>query len=200
MAKKTMVTKKRNKLSKKDELQKRSEHREKNREKINRQHREHYARNKKSIREKANKLRQDNLEQERAKQRERYTGNKKFYQSYNRDIYKKNQSKILSQKRQIYHVKSDERKKLKIEVFTTYSKRLSNSDVPCCACCGEKSYIEFLAIDHIHGRKSAKHRKGAGGNELYRWLKDNKFPKGFQVLCHNCNSAKKDTGFCPHQK
>ena len=33
------------------------------------------------------------------------------------------------------------------------SKHLSKSDIPCCRCCGEKSHIEFLSLDHIAGRK-----------------------------------------------
>jgi hypothetical protein len=31
------------------------------------------------------------------------------------------------------------------------------------------------------------------------WLVKNKFPGGFQVLCHNCNYAKARSGRCPHQ-
>jgi hypothetical protein len=69
-----------------------------------------------------------------------------------------------------------------------------------CTCCGETTY-EFLAIDHINNN-GAKHRKeiGLGGSRIYRWLKDNNYPDGFQVLCHNCNQAKGHYGECPHQR
>lgn len=72
--------------------------------------------------------------------------------------------------------------------------------LPCCACCGENE-IKFLAIDHINGGGN-KHRKiitknGKGGN-ISVWLLRNNFPKGFQVLCHNCNMAKGHWGLCPH--
>lgn len=68
---------------------------------------------------------------------------------------------------------------------------------PKCKCCGESTY-EFLCIDHIRGGGNA-HRKEIGLGHIYRWLIANKFPKGFQVLCHNCNLAKGFYGKCPHK-
>ena len=68
---------------------------------------------------------------------------------------------------------------------------------PSCKCCGEDRY-EFLAIDHIHGG-GRKHRMQIGG-KLARWLVRNKFPEGFRILCHNCNMALGQYGFCPHTK
>jgi len=40
-----------------------------------------------------------------------------------------------------------------LKVCKDYSKVLSNSNVPCCNCCGLNSDIKFLAIDHIIGRE-----------------------------------------------
>lgn len=73
---------------------------------------------------------------------------------------------------------------------------------PSCACCGECRY-EFLALDHIGGGGN-QHRLALtgtkkGGAKLYYWLRDNGYPKGFQVLCHNCNMAKGVYGQCPHR-
>ena len=83
--------------------------------------------------------------------------------------------------------------KLKNEVFTKYS----GNKKPYCACCGYDE-LDGLSIDHIDGRK-----EGLCINEeadkLWRCLKKNKFPKDFQVLCFNCNSAKSNTGVCPHK-
>lgn len=68
-----------------------------------------------------------------------------------------------------------------------------------CACCSE-SMFEFLSIDHVDG-KGNEHRKSIGGNVyLIPWLIKNNFPKGFQVLCHNCNQAKGAYGVCPHER
>ncbi|MDP9489573.1 MAG: hypothetical protein M3P28_05185 [Thermoproteota archaeon] len=38
-----------------------------------------------------------------------------------------------------------------------------------------------------------------GNSALYRWLRDNKFPEGFQVLCMNCNWVKGYFKYCPHK-
>lgn len=86
-------------------------------------------------------------------------------------------------------------KKIRMEVLSHYC----NGEKPKCACCGENKY-EFLAIDHIGGggRKHLK-EKGIKAGNLYRWLKKNKYPKGFQILCHNCNMAKGMYGYCPHK-
>jgi len=76
-----------------------------------------------------------------------------------------------------------------------------------CLCCGE-SCLDFLTIDHIqengaeHRRRIApNHRgKGPGGDLFYRWLENNNYPVGFQVLCYNCNIGKhRNDGICPHQ-
>jgi hypothetical protein len=68
---------------------------------------------------------------------------------------------------------------------------------PFCRCCNE-DILEFLSIDHIKGGGN-KHRKKVGAN-IYTWLKRNKYPKGFRVLCMNCNFAKKHGKVCPHKR
>jgi esterase/lipase len=68
-----------------------------------------------------------------------------------------------------------------------------------CSCCGEDT-IEFLSIDHINN-DGAKHRKELKilKTTFYQWIINNNYPKGFQVLCMNCNTAKGYYGQCPHQ-
>lgn len=66
-----------------------------------------------------------------------------------------------------------------------------------CQCCGEHR-IEMLTVDHVDGGGST-HRKVVGsGNTFHQWLKRNKFPPGFQVLCFNCNCSKGANRECPH--
>jgi len=93
---------------------------------------------------------------------------------------------------------------LKHEVCLTYSKLHSNSNIPCCRCCGLNSHLDFLAIDHIQGRKELpENEQELSGSALCRFLKRNKYPEGYQVLCTNCNTAKaypKNNNKCPHQK
>lgn len=70
-----------------------------------------------------------------------------------------------------------------------------------CACCGEKE-LEFLSIDHINGG-GRQHKKtiGGGSGDLYRFVRLNGFPPGFQVLCLNCNLSKHiGGGVCAHKR
>lgn len=67
---------------------------------------------------------------------------------------------------------------------------------PICGCCGEKN-IEFLTLDHINGG-GKKHMQEIGYN-IVRWLRKNKYPSGFRVLCMNCNFAIGHYGYCPHK-
>lgn len=102
--------------------------------------------------------------------------------------YKKN-NLVYKEKQKV----TNKRYKLttRVEILTHYSK-----GTPVCACCGE-TIIEFLCIDHIHGGGN-KHRKENKISQLSIWLARNNFPKGFQVLCHNCNYGKYRCGVCPH--
>lgn len=70
-----------------------------------------------------------------------------------------------------------------------------------CQCCGITPK-PFLTIDHIDGG-GTKHRKRlkGGGRFTYRWIYKNNFPKGFRVLCYNCNSGRaRNKGICPHKE
>jgi len=90
--------------------------------------------------------------------------------------------------------------KVKYDALNYYSKILSNSKIPCCRCCGEHEFLIFLTIDHITNRKNVIHKKNLHGVAMYRYLRDNNYPSGYQVLCVNCNSAKSDSGICPHKR
>ena len=72
---------------------------------------------------------------------------------------------------------------LKIECFNAYGG---------CSCfiCGIKD-LDVLTIDHLEGG-GRKHREkiGGGGTKFYRWLRNNGFPSGYQVLCMNCQLKK----------
>ncbi len=78
--------------------------------------------------------------------------------------------------------------KLKLKIFEVYGNK--------CACCGEDNFY-FLQIDHMDGG-GTKHRKIVGTSGIYKFLKDNKYPANFQLLCSNCNWSKGIYGECPH--
>jgi len=76
---------------------------------------------------------------------------------------------------------------LKVEVIRHYAPSLS------CQRCGFDD-IRALSIDHIDGG-GRRHGRAIGigsgsGHHLYRWLKKNGYPLGFQVLCMNCQWIK----------
>jgi len=80
-------------------------------------------------------------------------------------------------------------RKLRFEVLSHYSR-----GKPRCACCGI-GILEFLGIDHINGG-GVQHKRLV--RHVYMWLRKNNFPKGFRVLCHNCNQSLGAYGYCPH--
>jgi hypothetical protein len=77
--------------------------------------------------------------------------------------------------------------KLKREVFSHYC----NGAIECNSC--KNNQLDMLTIDHINN-DGAEHRKSInaiGGIDFYRWLKNNGFPTGLQVLCWNCQMKKR---------
>lgn len=85
-----------------------------------------------------------------------------------------------------------ERQALRETILAAYGRK--------CACCGETDPA-FLSIDHVHGGGKA-HLKQIGGTDgLYRWLRNNEFPKSdFRLLCYNCNLGRaRCGGICPHR-
>lgn len=86
--------------------------------------------------------------------------------------------------------------KLRLEVLIHYG-----GSPPKCACCGEL-ILKFLTLDHINGggNKQRRKLKIPSGTRFYSWIKKHNFPKGYQVLCMNCNWAKRYSGICPHKE
>ena len=81
------------------------------------------------------------------------------------------------------------RKNLKQEIMNAYGGK--------CECCDEDR-IEFLTIEHIHG-DGKQHRESV--NSVYLDLKKRGFPRdGYTCLCINCNFAKGQYGYCPHER
>lgn len=88
--------------------------------------------------------------------------------------------------------RKDKKKELRQEVFNVYGGQI-------CNCCGE-TIDRFLTLDHI-ANDGKEHRKTVGDTSVFRWLKKNNFPPGFQVLCFNCNLGKyHNGGICPHKE
>lgn len=66
-----------------------------------------------------------------------------------------------------------------------------------CVCCGE-DYPPFLEIDHIYGDGAKDRKETGGGRALYLYLQREGYPKDrYQLLCANCNRAKRLKSKCP---
>lgn len=106
-----------------------------------------------------------------------------------------NQKRWVTKNRLKYE--SERRAKVRKSVYEAYGGFR-------CSCCGETEPL-FLTIDHIDNdgaehRRNLKTKIGKGGTAFFDWLKRNKFPPGFQVLCRNCNWGKHaNGGICPHR-
>jgi hypothetical protein len=81
---------------------------------------------------------------------------------------------------------------LRIKVIDNYGSK--------CSCCGE-AQIQLIEIDHVDNN-GAEHRKqiGSHSDTLCRWIIRENYPTTIQLLCANCNQAKKKFGICPHKE
>ena len=85
------------------------------------------------------------------------------------------------------------RARLKIEVFTHYSKGQPN-----CATCGEKN-LELLTLAHKEAGSNL-HRKSvniSSGTHTWYWARKHGYPDLFEVLCYSCH-MQKDKIFIGH--
>ncbi len=115
--------------------------------------------------------------------------------SKNKPIRGKNKCNVCTNK--INKKQRVQREQLKIEVINHYSKGLNK-----CNCCSANNF-KFLTIGHINndGAKEGREIEYSFGSSFYRWLKKNKYPKGYQVLCWNCNCGRaQNGGICPHKE
>jgi hypothetical protein len=128
----------------------------------------------------------------RDRNRKSTDASKQLIQEYNRDYYKKNKEKLDARSKEWVEENKDRRKNTALH----YYYNLQNAAILAyggykCAWCGIDEPL-VLALDHINndGNEHRKQIGSTGGAKLYKWLRDNKYPSGFQVLCMNCNHAK----------
>lgn len=122
--------------------------------------------------------------------------NPERWREINRRSHVKNREQSRIADRAKYHADPDrfrakarrDRAALKEQAYAAYGGYI-------CRCCGETEPV-FLCLDHINN-DGAAHRKAVRPESLYAWLRRNGYPPIMQVLCHNCNNAKK-YGECPH--
>ena len=112
---------------------------------------------------------------------EHYQANKGHFAMVNKLYHQANRTRRLLRRRESDRI-------LKVDVLTFYSVNGTHQ----CVKCGIAD-VDVLNIDHINGG-GRKHREEISGNalgqNLYRWLKRNDYPNGYQTLCANCNLKK----------
>jgi len=130
---------------------------------------------------------------EKEKKRRAAGGDK--YRANCRAYYAKNRDRLRFQT-------NASNRRLRDLVFQAYGGNV-------CSCCGETEWT-MLTLDHVnedgkHHRRAVAKERGWSvttvvGTEMWRWLRDNGFPPGYQVLCYNCNISKhRNGGVCGHQ-
>lgn len=93
--------------------------------------------------------------------------------------------------------RSKRRRAYKLEVIEYYTNNTNE-----CSCCGEK-HFEFLCVDHMNGdghRQRKELGSSGSGTGFYLWLIKHDFPKGYRILCFNCNCSLGFSGYCPHER
>lgn len=159
--------------------------------------RKYYIKNKDKLK-KAHHQYYQNHRQEKKEYAKQYASKHPEKKSEYQKRYYRNHIKEIKEYQQQYAIlHPDKVRAARIKVNITRRILVFNHYGHHCVCCGETE-PKFLAIDHILGGGN-KHIKEIGRGNLYRWIIRNKYPKGFQVLCHNCNVAKGFYGSCPHQ-
>ena len=117
---------------------------------------------------------------------ENIKANKKYRQNHKEAIRERRRKDYQLHKEKRKASQKDFRERCKVEILTTYS----TGDIPECVRC-KITDIDVLTIDHVNGGGFQERKKlGVGGGGFYLWLKRQGFPKGYQVLCANCNMKK----------
>lgn len=110
---------------------------------------------------------------------------KKSHPDWYKKYYWKHKDMLNKKQRIRYREREAEvNKRLRLEVLSHYS-----GGTPHCRVC-KITNPQYLAIDHINNDGYIQKKQGVYGIVLYRWLKRNNFPEGYQILCHNHNYAK----------
>lgn len=129
-----------------------------------------------------------------------------WYEKNKKDISTKHKAKyfgarrerILESHRKYYHANRVAQTEANKRRNYERRKRVIDFYGGKCRCCGESNYM-FLAIDHVNndGAQERRGRFHGGTSIIYKIIREG-FPAKYQVLCHNCNSAKGYYGHCPH--
>jgi hypothetical protein len=160
-------------------------------EEINKRNNDYYSKHREQIVERCRKYRVENREKIKTQRHERYETHKKSENKQSQKNYEKHKERILKQHK-------ERRASIKLRVLTHYGGNPPHCQCKGCYYLDHDCPTQFLTIDHINN-DGAEHRKQIGEHTIYHWLIKHNFPEGYQVLCMNCNWAKRLNGVCPHE-
>jgi hypothetical protein len=117
-----------------------------------------------------------------------------------RRYYDKHKDQVISKAKEWSKNNRDKRRVTNVNWRWRIRLKMIEAYGGMCVCCGETE-PKFLSIDHINNDGYERRKNGEQcGAALYRWLRDQGWPKdNYQLLCMNCNFAKGHFGKCPHK-
>ncbi len=116
---------------------------------------------------------------------------KRWYQTHKAEAYTKHRQWDKQNKLRRKELAHNGNARLKYEVLLHYTESRFAPQNPYCNKCGF-SDIRALSLDLIKGGHSSSGLP-SGGSPLYRKLKKEGYPEGWQVLCMNCQWIKRWT-------
>ncbi len=166
----------------------RYEYYQKNKDKVEAYRRSWREKNREYLREQSRKYYHANEKYRLWRKSYYHIWKKKYPNSYKRKILKgrpikMRYAKLHRKEIRLYH--RQQYMKTKLDVLTHYSPTLI------CKLCGYDDR-RALTIHHIKGG-GTRHALSLS-NHLYKWLQKNNYPKGYEVLCFNCNWAEAHKG------
>ena len=136
------------------------------------------------------RYRKKNKDKLNKEKREFYHKNKQGIQAQQSEYRKKNKERIYA-----YNAKwqREQRAKFREAAVTGYGHK--------CICCGVSETV-FLEIHHPEGNGKVDRKEKGGSLYFYRWLVENNFPQGYELVCANCHKAihQSKDGICPHKQ
>ena len=143
--------------------------RKNNRDKVLKGYKDYYLKNSERRKKYAKGYRINNLEKCKNADKSHYLRNKEKHVEYRKKYQEMNSEKL-----------NKYRTKYRLEAMSILGK--------ICVKCGFND-LRALSIDHINGGGDKDRREV--DKQIYRWLRKNNYPEGYQTLCMNCQFIKR---------
>jgi hypothetical protein len=142
----------------------------------------YYIEHREEIRAKARKYYAEHPEIKKAQGKRWYAEHRDERLKWNFENKEKRAEYYITHREEAKEKNKQRRILLRLDVFGHYGGK--------CAFCGDAN-PNHLSVDHINNN-GAEHRRSMGDakSRFYRWLKENNYPEGYQLLCFTHNFEK----------